>query len=159
MIDLKVSNVKVFDGDIVNCPCNVIVHICNCMNVFSDPISQRIVQKYPEAQQADKLTFPGDKNKLGKFTWTHTPDGKAVFNAYGQFGLGGPVKQIDYRALEDSLIAVRNRIIQGIAPVTAPVVGIPYKSGCVFGGGEWHIVTNIICRTFDPAPFQTLIVR
>lgn len=131
------------EGDLLNSPCNIIMHQCNTMKTMGAGIAKQIKQRYPEAYRADVRFMMGlsPQSKLGHFSWAQAEDGRFIVNLYGQLRYGRERRHTDYPALQSALQQafawVRNNF-------TNPIVGLPKGMGCNNAGGDWQIVYDII---------------
>jgi len=113
---------------------DVIAHGANCFNTMGAGIAGQIAVRFPEAQQVDNTTTPGDLLKLGSLTVALTDYG-LIFNLYTQYQ---PGKNLDYTALRLSLRKMA-RMIRG----KKYRVGLP-KIGAGIAGGNWQKIEKII---------------
>jgi len=138
-----------------------IAHQCNCRNVMGAGLAKAIKQRYPEAFEADKRFIKEHRHiaieMLGLFSYSTSEDGRAIFNCYGQYGYGGPVRNTDYLALEGSLRRVSNFLAEGSS--LCKTLAIPFGIGCGLGGGDWQVVEAILQRVFDKASIDLLICQ
>ncbi len=138
-------SVKYILSDLLNdTRINCIIHQANCQKVMGGGIALSIRNKYPEAYEADCL-LPNTPDKLGKFSFADTYDGKTVFNLYGQLGFGHVYRQTDYEAVTVGLEKIRTHILKNKPNA---VVGMPFMMGCALGGGDWRVVEAIIMSVF-----------
>ena len=123
---------------------NIIVHGCNCFNTMGAGIAPQIAKAYPEACEADQMTRPGCKVKLGHISVGYHPRNYwgtlIVINGYTQYGCGGDGKPaVDYDALRS--------VFQQVAHVALTVrnarIGYP-MIGAGLAGGDWDIIAGII---------------
>lgn len=131
---LKYVKGSLFDGHD-----DIIIHQCNCFCNWGAGIARTMRSKYPAAWGADLLTTPGDKNKMGTYTYW-TDNLISVINVYGQYTMGRTKTQTDYDALRSALRKVNKDFPSG-------TIGMP-KVGCGLGGGNWNIVSKIIEEEF-----------
>lgn len=128
------------DGEV-----DVIAHQCNCFNNMGAGIAPQIAKAFWKAEDVDSRSKKGDTSKLGDFT-VAIQHNVIIFNLYGQYryGRGGP--HTDYKALEKSLIRMKNWL--GEDHKKEYKIGFP-KIGCGLGGGDWSIVEKMIDDIFD----------
>ena len=133
-------------GDILDTSCDVIAHQVNCMGVMGSGVALAIKNKYPEVypdyHSLCKSIEP--ERLLGNLHISATKDGKYIANCFGQLNYGWGKQHTDYRALEYSFNSLKNWMLA----TGKSRVAIPYKIGCVRGGGDWNTVFNIIYRVF-----------
>lgn len=116
---------------------DVIIHGCNCFCTMGAGIALQIMQRFPEADEADKQTEFGDKSKLGGYTFAKIIRGGSSFhivNAYTQFGFG--VDQCDYNAINEVFKKI-NMTYTGMR------IGYP-KIGAGLAGGDWNVIEKLI---------------
>lgn len=133
-----------------------LLHQCNLFHTFGAGIAREILDRYPEAYEADLKTQRADLGKLGTFSMSSVPGRKSIINLYSQIGIGGGIRQTDYNAMEIGFLSIKNLLSRSETPV---VLGIPWKIGCGLANGDWSIVNDLICDVFDDAPFNVVICR
>lgn len=136
-------------GDLLESDCDIIAHGCNCFHSFGAGIAKQILDKYPEAFEADLKSKRGDPMKLGLFTQTLSKDGTvSIFNLYTQFKYGYPPRQVNYEAIHHSLYKMRESLLDIHVDFFKDVkIGMP-KIGCGLAGGDWNIVARMIEDVF-----------
>lgn len=144
MIELK-------QGDLLESPCNLIVHQVNCRGVMGSGIAKQIKDRFPETfrkyKQVCNISIFKPEALLGKNLYTaECNHGKNIIIAslFAQDNYGYGTQQTNYEALNMCLaklaIAARELISRG----KSVTIGIPYKLSCGRGGGDWTIVEPII---------------
>lgn len=78
---------------------DAIVHGSNCWCNHGKGIAKTISSNFPSALKADQQTIPGDKTKLGSYTFTETKHGH-IINAYTQYNYGYGKRNADYDAIK-----------------------------------------------------------
>jgi hypothetical protein len=132
------------------------IHQCNCFNTMGSGVAKDIRVTYPEVYEADCRTTKGDPGKLGTFSFAKTSDGKMGYNLYSQFNFGYDGKlYTNYEAMLSGLEKIRDHIKQNLK--TNVKIGMPFKMGCVRGGGDWNIVMDIISKVFEKEPIEIVI--
>jgi len=131
-------------GDLLESDCNVLIHSCNCFHTMGAGIAKTISARYPMALIADKQTRYGDRKKLGSFSAAQAPDGRLIYNLYGQYRYGRGRRQVDYAALEMGL----ERIKKDMEFYAAFYKAGTCRMGCGLAGGDWAIVSGIINKVF-----------
>lgn len=128
------------NGDLLDADADIIVHQVNCLGAFNSGIAGQIRRKWPEVYEEyskacdDKYDNPIDLLGAVQFVMV---DGKYVANCFGQLTYGEAYRYTDYEALRSGL-----KIVREFMPWAH--IAIPYKIGCVFGGGDWNVVSGII---------------
>lgn len=139
-------------GDLLKSDCEVIIHSCNCFNIFGAGIAAQIRAVYPEAYNKDCMTIRGDHNKLGTYSWVRcyskNPEysTKIVCNLYGQYKYGRENRHTDYEAVSRGLEKIKEHFERF---QEFPKIGLPYKMGCNLGGGDWKVIEAIINSVFN----------
>lgn len=148
---------KIVRGDVIDLALSgrfdLIVHGMNCMNTMSSGIARQIRDRLPEAAEADLVTRPGDKSKLGAFSWAHVVRGPVSFvvvNAYTQFDWKGTGVKVDYGALTRAFAAIA-------AEWSGLRIGYPML-GAGLAGGDWMRISKIIDSALAGQD-HTLVVR
>lgn len=120
----------------------IIVHGCNCFCTMGAGIALQIKNKYNAAYIADKLTTPGDLQKLGTYTkgdCVRNGQPLTIVNLYTQYdtaaqGDGSP--PFVYTAFERGL----HKVLKDYPTQT---MGMP-KIGAGLAGGDWKVIERII---------------
>lgn len=140
---------------------DVIIHGCNCFNTMGAGIAAQIKKHFPLAEMTDKMTFRGDKTKLGTYTKSVTlcKSGKVtVVNAYTQYKhwhtkeekeSGNPPVLADYEAIEKVFTQIK-KDFSG-KKIAYPMIGAG------LAGGDWNIISKIIDKCLEGED-HTLIV-
>lgn len=133
---------KVIKGDLINFAkqgyFDIIVHGCNCANIFGAGIAKQIKREFPKAYEADKHTEYGSKEKLGNYSSVNV-NNFIIVNAYTQYNIG--YGSADYDAIKNVFNKI-NKDFNGLR------IGYP-KIGCGLAGGNWNIVKEIIDEELD----------
>lgn len=138
-------NIIEVNVDLLEYPLDGLCHSCNCFNTMGAGIAASIKAKYPEAYESDtKFGLPGDRGKLGKFSFIKTYDEKYVYNLYGQYSMGGWKRHTNYEALASALVGVKEHAANNLVKR----LGFPKNMGCVLGGGDWQVVRALIESVF-----------
>ncbi|MFW6226065.1 MAG: macro domain-containing protein [bacterium] len=120
---------------------DMIVHGCNCFCRMGSGIAKQVAVEIPDAVRADKLTKPGDINKLGNYTtgvifdYENNPI-SIIYNCYTQYGHNPKDKPFIYEALTLCLRKI-NHTNKG------KTIGLPLI-GAGLAGGKWDIIKEII---------------
>lgn len=137
--------IKKVEGDLLDDAheFNVIIHGCNCFNTMRSGVAKQIVQKYPEAKEADNLTKKGDESKLGDISVGAVRIGENplfIVNAYTQYNFGKDgTRYASYNAIREALKRTADVLLKG----NEYKVGLP-QIGAGLGGGDWDIIEKII---------------
>jgi hypothetical protein len=133
----------------------VIIHQCNCFNTMGAGIARQIAARWPEVMDADNRTRKGDMSKLGSYTSCVVDEGmpneKTIINLYGQYRYGRGRRYTDYTAVELGLQEFIDDYGNHFTLTGEQLmVGIPFRMGCVNGGGDWNVVMDILIELFGP---------
>jgi len=131
------------------------IQSCNCFCTMGSGVAKEVREKYPEVYEADLATKSGDKKKLGTFSFAKTHDGKIGYNLYGQFNYGRDRQHTDYEAILNGLLKIKAHVKENISSTAK--IGLPFKMGCVRGGGNWDTVKGILLHLFNYDP-MTLVI-
>lgn len=142
---------------------DVIVHGCNCFHAMGGGIAAEIARKYPVAEEVDRLTEHGSRDKLGNFSYAEVyKEGKSPFtivNGYTQHRWSGSKDVFEYEAFETLL----NRLVSFLYNTYEKQgrvieVGLP-KIGCGLArGDEGRILPMIEKFAKDVSPWATVTV-
>lgn len=121
---------------------DIVVHQANCHHTMGAGVASELANKYPAVLVADLKTKKGDKEKLGKYSYTILENGTYVFNLYSQFDyFSFDDRLTSYDALYDGLRQIFN--IYAIKNVAGGKVGLP-KIGAGLARGNWEIIEFLI---------------
>jgi len=118
---------------------DVIVHGCNCFHTMGAGIAKSIVEKFPEALEADKATEYGAKDKLGTISCATIQRGDAQFvivNAYTQHDWKGRGRKADYEAIRQCFERVAVQFSS--ARIGYPLIGAGLARG------DWSVIEPLI---------------
>ena len=93
---------------------NVFIHSCNCFNNMGAGIAKALSDAYPVVASCENIYEPGDKKKLGRYTFAYIKPSVVVANAYSQYNYGwlnaldSSGRQTDYDALQKALTSIRD---------------------------------------------------
>ncbi len=131
---------------------------CNCFNRMRSGIAGQISQQFPGAVEADNKTKPGDKDKLGIFSYWDHPNGSRLYNLYSQYNYGREDGHLylDYKALNMAFRTMKANLISKVFRPKEPgdllikrhlEIGFP-QIGCGLAQGDWDKVRNTIQKVF-----------
>lgn len=142
------GNIKVIKGNLIELAkqgkYDAICHGANCWNKMGAGIAKEIKKNFPEAWKADQDTIPGDKTKLGSFTWNikkYKDYYVMIFNLYTQYYYDATKKPLDYNALKESLRRMGNKLKE--IELLETKIGMPLI-GAGLGGGKLELIIPII---------------
>ena len=149
---------KIVEGNLLDMAVNgdfdVIIHGCNCFCNFGAGIALQILNRFPEAFEADKQTEFGDVNKLGTYTFARiVRKGKQfhLINAYTQYGCGVDKVQCRYDAMDE---------VFGKIAFTYNEMRIGYpKIGAGLAGGDWEVISKIIDRQLEGQDHTLVVLK
>ena len=123
---------------------DIIVHGANCFNKMASGIAGQIAKRFPEAAEADNLTLPGDKGKLGHYTYAKVEGAGHhnfyIFNAYTQYTYGRGQDVFEYDHFDRFLKGFSLCLLCSTRNLR---VGFPYIGCGLAGGDESRIVEKI----------------
>jgi O-acetyl-ADP-ribose deacetylase (regulator of RNase III) len=137
--------IKYVNGDLIKLAkdgyFDLIAHGCNCFNTMNSGIAKQIREEWPQVYLRDAETIKGDKNKLGTYTghFVYRPQNLTAFwvlNLYTQYTYGTNKVQVDYNAIRNCMVRIRQNFL-------CYRVGFP-KIGCGLAGGDWSIIEKIM---------------
>lgn len=127
---------------------DIIVHGCNCFHAMGGGIAAKIAYLYPEAEEADRQTIKGSREKLGNFSHAFIErEGKSAFtivNAYTQYKWSGYHDVFEYQAFEtflNRLFAYANLMYKDKGSTLN--IGFP-KIGCGLARGKESVIIPMI---------------
>lgn len=134
----------------------VICHQVNCMGVMASGLAKQVKELYPQVFREYRIlcdSHSGIKDMLlGQAQFVTIKNNLVVANLFGQLNYGCDKRYTNYMALRKAL----ERLALYYDGYT---IRIPYKMGCVLGGGNWSIVTQIIRETLLYNDFDVEIMR
>lgn len=136
------SEIKEVQGDITLTNCQVIAHCCNCYKVMGAGVAKALSTRWPGIAQVDKLDKRSPGERFGSFTNYVTPEGKIIFNLYGQLDYGTDQRQVNYERLYKAL-----ELMGSVLP-PGTTIALP-RLGCGLAGGNWTIVKSMIQFTLS----------
>lgn len=149
------------DGDLLQQEdVEMIAHQVNCKGAMNSGIAKQIREKYPDNFEHYKsfcaLHYQNNIELGGKILVTKEFDGKHIVNLFSQGNYGYDGRQYtDYSWFRNC--------IESVVPCAevnqVKVIGIPYKIGCVRGGGDWNIIYKILEDTFKDSNLQLVICK
>lgn len=150
---------------IIHIQCNLLdydifAHQVNCRGKWGKGIALDIKKKYPKIFSKFYVEYKLF-TRLNPFTdilgmtmvvkWNDI----IVFNLFGQRMTGLDKRHTDYDAVKSSLHHMHKYMITH----NMKEVYLPYKMGCVNGGGDWSVVLPIIENEFQNSDIKVYIVR
>lgn len=109
---------------------DAIVQGYNCFCKMSSGIAKQIKEKYPEAYEADLATTPGDRSKLGGYTYASYDGAFIVFNAYTQYHYGWGKDLFEYEYFQEILLKFKKVDSLNVMRWGFPLIG------CGLAGGD-----------------------
>ncbi|BBL19207.1 hypothetical protein KIT04_038 [Vibrio phage KIT04] len=163
--------IKVVKGDMVKHlqskdRLDAYAHQCNCFCRMGRGIAPLLAKAVPGLRKADDMTVPGDKSKLGTFSFTEYKDsGTLVYNLYGQYHWikhkVAPGRNTDYQALRECLVNMKIHLIYANrgSVKDSLTLGLPLI-GCGLAGGDWDgVVFPMIEEVFDNSGIDVTIFK
>lgn len=113
-------------------------HGCNCLCKMKRGVALEVSERLPELYLADLKTIPGDRDKLGSFSFWDYPWGRG-YNLYTQFTWNNTKDMLSYPAVR---YAFRRMFLDMQRRGSTKVV-IP-KIGSGLAKGNWERIEDII---------------
>lgn len=140
----------IINGDLLISDCDILAHQANCEGVMNSGIAQKIAKMYPMALEADRsyehnMGFP----RLGRFSYAQS-EGKYIVNLYGQLRYRRRSEPLGTKKTSHYMLARAVDAMMSKAKSWEEregkilKIGLPYGIGCVRGGGDWHIVSDLL---------------
>ncbi len=135
---------KAIDGEF-----DVIIHGCNCFHAMHGGIARHIAKIFPEADQADRATKFGDKNKLGTYseaTVVRNGNTFVIINAYTQFDCEPDQDNFEYEKFPQLLLSIKEKY--GHLRIGMPLIG------CGLAGGNEPVILDMIQQYFNGLDYK-----
>lgn len=122
----------------------VLIHQVNCQGVMGSGIAKQIREEYPQhfldyQELCEHYKGFPSVTVLGEFVNTLLSHEKMIVGLFGQDNYGIGERQTNYAALAAALMETFTHIAaKGHQYI------VPKLIGCGLGGGEWHIVEQIL---------------
>ena len=130
-------------GNLLDSPCNIIIHQANNRRVMGAGLAQQIRTKFP-THYKQYLASP---MKLGTSVVTRINDNLFVIALIAQDGFGRDGRcYTNYNALEQCLAQLSERFQRS---KFIPIIGIPHGMGAGLGGGNWNTIHQLIEHYFS----------
>lgn len=130
----------------------VIIHQANCFNNMGAGIAKALSDAYPVVASCENIYEPGDKKKLGRYTFARVKPAVVVANAYSQYNYGwldaldSNGRQTDYDALRKALTSIRDDFAsRSPHPI---VFYAPLMIGAGNAKGNYNIIRPIVEEIF-----------
>lgn len=139
---------KIIEKDITTISEGVIAHQVNCMGSMRSGVAKAISQKFPKVY-SDYVKLCGSvfyKDLLGTFQEVVIDNDLTVLNCFSQLTYGKDKNRYtDYDAVD--------KVFSDYSKKCSKQLYLPYLYGCGLGGGDWNIVSGIICKHFPEVVF------
>lgn len=135
-------------GDIFETNADVMAHQVNCMGVMGSGVAAQIKERFPKVyiryRNVCRCSTPDVLLGMAQYVAIPAPSSKTrplgIINLFAQKSYGRDERHTNYDAFRESVRVMKNimyhRGYQSVA--------LPYKIGCVRGGGDWNKVLRII---------------
>lgn len=150
---------EIIAGNILNATEDIIIHQVNCKGVMGSGLAKQIKEKWPIVfKKYKELCDDLSLVLLGEIQFVTIEDidkpkttekNKIIANVFGQFNYGNKEKHTDYEALKSAFNDLRDYALEHNYSIA-----IPYKIGCGLGGGDWDIVSEIICEELTDIKYK-----
>ena len=143
---------KIIERDITTIDDGIICHQVNCFGRMNSGVAKAIRAKFPVVfeEYSSVCSQKGPDELLGTLQPVYIPETNLiVMNCFSQknYGYDGKL-YTDYVSIDKIF-----RKIQLEYLFDFPKVYVPYLYGCGLGGGDWNIVSEIICRNIPEVIF------
>ena len=150
--------IKHIQCDIFESGADIICHQVNCQGVMNSGIAKQVKNKYPKVYKEYKKLYNEAKEDkeplLGCVQAVRINDDnpfKYIVNIFSQDNYGYDNKcYTNYEILKQSFTVIKEWFEDR-------VIAIPYKIGCIRGGGDWNIVYKMIEEVFNNSDCKVLI--
>ena len=114
----------------------VIGHQTNCLGIMGGGIALQVRKMFPIVYEKYKALCSSynSHSLLGLIQPIKVNDKLSVYNLFGQHSIGRTKCHTDYDALRKIALKLIDKNV---------TIHLPYKMGCVLGGGDWDIVQDI----------------
>lgn len=157
-MEKQIRQVEVFEGNLLNCTEDIIVHQVNTKGQMRSGIAKQIKEKYPEVYEYYRSEY--DACDLGDCLVAKTKDGKYVANIFAQSDYGTDVKYMNFEDFKEDnrdrkqytnyqALYAGLRFVRDFAQSENLSVAIPHGIGCGRGGGNWEVVNKEINNIFS----------
>lgn len=138
----------IIEKDITTITEGIICHQCNCFGSMNSGVAKSISKKFPKVKSEYIALCSKNSPKilLGTFQEVVINDKLKVLNCFSQLNYGREKKlYTNYSAIES--------IFGLISKKYSEQVYLPFMYGCGLGGGDWNIVSEIICSKIPDIVF------
>lgn len=134
-------------GDITTMKAGILMHGCNAQGFMGSGVAKTIRIKFPRVYDAyvyqDMESIVG--LRLGDVIFAKPSDSSKIIvaNAITQVDFGTQKRQVDYGAIYDCAVRVKEVAVERMMDVHYPLIGAG------LGGGDWAIISDILKSVFD----------
>jgi hypothetical protein len=154
-------------GDLLEGEWDCAFHGANLYKTHGSGIAYFLSKQWPEVYQADadyyqEFDFP--ESKLGLFSKAVIPDGRWVYNLYGQVNIGndGSVlgRNCQYDHLYNAMYVACVDMCKLMGDVDNKIkIGVPKNMGCCRAGGSWIIVDAMLQDLETRFPIEFIVYQ
>jgi hypothetical protein len=154
-------------GDFLEGEWNCAFHCANLYKTHGSGIAYFLSNKWPEVYQADydyyhNFDFP--ESKLGSFSKAVIPDGRWVYNLYGQVGIGNDGSVLGRNCQYDHLYNAMFLACEDMCKLMGDddnviLIGIAKNTGCCRAGGSWIVVNGMLQDLEERFPIEFVVYQ
>lgn len=135
----------------------VFAHGCNCFCRMGRGIAKEVKERLPQMFSADCETSPGDRSKLGTFTYHDYSFGRGV-NLYTQYTHNNPDDMLKLWAVKDGFTNLFKSMVENKQThLVIPKIGAGLARGHMSEKEAWAHMTAIIESTCPPSVKVTVV--
>jgi hypothetical protein len=143
---------KYIKGDLLEGDWDCCFHVANLYKTMGSGVAHSLKEKWPEVYQADVDYCKGfdiPDQKLGRFSKALIPNGRWVYNLYGQVNIGNDGTVLGRNCQYDHLYNAMYTACEDMCKLMGDddnviLIGIAKNTGCCRAGGSWIIVNSML---------------
>lgn len=144
--------IKIVDGDLLETEADIVAHQVNCRGAFNSGVAKSI-REYDYGVYQDYVKFCRGRTPvslLGTVRYFQSNVNARIYaSLFAQDAYGYGKQYTDIRALEKCFMDLRQYADLYEAMYHRKLsIAMPYKIGCVRGGGTWDEVLTLINKVF-----------
>ena len=140
-------------------------HCANTYCVMGSGIAYFLSKKWVEVYDADtdyNYNVEHPNEKLGLFSRAVIPDGRWVYNLYGQLGIGNDGSVLGRNCQYDHLYNAMFLACQDMCKVMGDAdnkinIGVPKNMACCRAGGSWIVVNAMLQDLEERFPIEFIV--
>lgn len=152
-------------GDLLEGEWDCALHCANTHTTMGSGIAYYLKNKWQEVYHADldhNVGFEHPHEKLGEFSKAVIPDGRWVYNLYGQVGIGNDGSVLGRNCQYDYLYNAMFLACQDMCKLMGDEdnkikIGVPKNMACCRAGGSWVIVNAMLQDLEEMFPIEFIV--